>query len=865
MFQQIPIDSLEFLKSPPCEKCLRMGPELAEIGRSIQRFLQCFVMQENEAIDALFELRPDLEIILHDLSYGFKGFNINVPIILGGKLHWIKTVLNCECLNYETWKNAKQCLLTCVLCRFINESLAYKWVPGTFYRKRQYFCPMMIVPDSRRPHVQKKTNLIQYYNGSKIESFPELDKLRPYFNLNNLGNMAFRGIPSLFPKLILQKLLNGDLTDKKKNNLKEIRVQRWINVGSIENAVSNRGSFVVSQCSSDEPSAQRTLTDLRNRGYSSRSNRYKEVKSSNDYQALICPLECLKLITKNVTSHEYQTFGKSDICFFDPCFASDGKNIGSLLSLAMDVVISGWTTPADEILEVITSNSKDDDDYNCSIMIINLGKRIIRKAIHFDDETLIPLLKQKFELIEILRYDDVVFVNAVPFIPYKLSAKDNLFYTPNEFLILGRYLTEKIFGPVSLPVPLPQHNQGNKNGFVTNANKQVAQLYTSERAHYPSPTKTWSLLYPQTPFKGNTLFPLNVVWCTVCIMCVSGLNQEDGIVVKRSAIERGLFCKMRYGHYRIGFTGIVRFMKQVAPKDILTRNKILFEMCGSSSVHTYNPQLKISKQGESFVVTWDSDESFTLYDILQDTDQSFIYVITKDLIPLKIGDKLVAGSAQKGIHCGTVNDEDLPFVECKMFSGTPDLFLHPMSLKRETLSMFLEGANREVIAYDESRGVKFPYMDWSFERNPDTIKGLLQIGDELYTGQPINGKTGEYMDCDVTVLNMSYHILPDHGADEKIYSSSSCSRLDSLSGQSVKGRSHKGAMGISAMETEILIGHGVQSTLENLMFQRSDDKYEKVGKDSFVRVGTSSQRFLDDMRLLGLGMCLEIEPSVILS
>jgi hypothetical protein len=732
-----------------------------------------------------------------------------------------------------------------------------------------------------------------FYKLSEKKQFPELNKLKPDFYLNHLGNMKFCSIGYLFPTLMLKQLLRINDIDKPVNQKRkkaiEHRIQIYVNMGAIEVAVSNRNQFAVSKDAHGYSFRQKRVQEIINRGFSSYSNRYKEVMVGNDFASLHCPLECFKLITKNVTSHEHQAYGKSDVGFLDPCYTCDGENVGRVLSLCKNVIISWISIPSDEILNFISHddiNAEEEfgDYYSC--LMINFDGEIIRRKIYMGKNTILAL-KRKFVTIEILKYDDFVCINSLPSIVYK-KCKDGLYYTPQE---LSRYtgdellnfINNEMFSSILLPIPFLQHNVAPKIQYAAITNKQAAQLYLSERVKYSSPTKMWSLVYPQTPFFTNCFFPLFTVWCTVACMCIQGLNQEDGIVVKRSSVERGLFMTERYGHYKLSYTRKpdekMFVMMHVRPGEIMHEEQTVLEICNITSLSTFHIELKIECMKTSvYLVHWKSEDKRKLFNIYRDKKGNTITIVTHDCEKLTVGNKVVSNSGQKCTVTAIVDDVDLPSIISEKFSGVPDMFLHPASLKRQTMSMFYEGVNREQNAKTKTlkdysinqtengcssrKSVSFPYLEYSFDREDNTTDKLANIIKESYSGKVYCGITGRLMKSEVSVLNMSFQILPQHNAKEKEYCIGGNARRNNLTGQMVRGRSHNGALGLSNMETEILVGHGAISTLENLLFERSDDIRVMINPQTYIRVGASSQRFLDDLRLFDLAPSLNIAPTI---
>ena len=112
-----------------------------------------------------------------------------------------------------------------------------------------------------------------------------------------------------------------------------------------------------------------------------------------------------------------------------------------------------------------------------------------------------------------------------------------------------------ILGVCASIIPFPDHNQSPRNTYQSAMGKQAMGVYVSNFRQRMD-TTAHVLSYPQRPLvttKAMTYLKFkelpagcNVV---VAICCYSGYNQEDSLIVNRSAIERGLFRSIFYRSY----------------------------------------------------------------------------------------------------------------------------------------------------------------------------------------------------------------------------------------------------------------------------------------------------------------------------
>ena len=113
-----------------------------------------------------------------------------------------------------------------------------------------------------------------------------------------------------------------------------------------------------------------------------------------------------------------------------------------------------------------------------------------------------------------------------------------------------------ILGVCASIIPFPDHNQSPRNTYQSAMGKQAMGVYVSNYRQRMD-TTAHVLSYPQRPLvttKAMTYLRFKELPagcnCVVAICCYSGYNQEDSLIVNRSAIERGLFRSIFYRTYQ---------------------------------------------------------------------------------------------------------------------------------------------------------------------------------------------------------------------------------------------------------------------------------------------------------------------------
>ena len=113
-----------------------------------------------------------------------------------------------------------------------------------------------------------------------------------------------------------------------------------------------------------------------------------------------------------------------------------------------------------------------------------------------------------------------------------------------------------ILGLCASNIPFPDHNQAPRNTYQASMGKQAIGVYSSN-FNYRMDTLGNILNYPQIPLvktKISDITNCNELPCginvIVAIACFTGFNQEDSIMINKSAVDRGLFNSTFFRTYK---------------------------------------------------------------------------------------------------------------------------------------------------------------------------------------------------------------------------------------------------------------------------------------------------------------------------
>ncbi|PIZ51386.1 DNA-directed RNA polymerase subunit B [Candidatus Woesearchaeota archaeon CG_4_10_14_0_2_um_filter_33_13] len=401
-----------------------------------------------------------------------------------------------------------------------------------------------------------------------------------------------------------------------------------------------------------------------------------------------------------------------------------------------------------------------------------------------------------------------------------------------------------ITGITTALVPFGSYNQSSRLIIGSKNQKQSLGFYAANY-HLRMDMDANLLHYPQFPIVKTSLHDVtdydehpsgqNMV---VAVMCFDGYNMEDGVILNKSSVERGL---ARSSYFRpvsaeeLRYSGGLVDTISVPDKDVkgyrsekdyrfLEGDGIIYPeatvdegdvIIGRTSpprflsgLDEYNLSAAIRREssislrhGErgvaDFVVITENEEGNRLVQVR----------LREERVP-EIGDKFTSRHGQKGVTGILVPSSDIPF----SVSGiVPDLIFTPHGVSsRMTVSHLLELIGAKVGALSGR------YVDstlFEAEHEEDIRKELLASGfREDGTETFYDGRTGKQMLARIFVGNM-YYLRLRHMVANKMQSRAR-GPIQLLTRQPTEGKAKEGGLRLGEMEKDVFIAHGASLLLK---------------------------------------------------
>ena len=407
-----------------------------------------------------------------------------------------------------------------------------------------------------------------------------------------------------------------------------------------------------------------------------------------------------------------------------------------------------------------------------------------------------------------------------------------------------------MFGIMGNQIIFPENNPPTRNLFSCGQSKQAVSLYHSNYQNRIDKAgivlncgqvpliKSKYMKYinnEELPYGVNTI---------VAIMCYTGYNVEDAILINKGAVDRGLFRTTYFNMYET-----YEQSDEVAGS---TSNSVLSNINNETvykkkSGYDYNQLdenglVKVNtKMNDKVVVMgkirYGENEDGLKYDdsivpkkgqlgfvdkvFVSDNDEGHRIAkvrIREERIPA-IGDKMASRAGQKGTIGLIIPEEDMPYTEDGI---KPDLIINPHAIpSRMTIGQLTECILGKLCVQKGTFGDCTAFLKNGPKEeiigNMLTEYGFHSSGDQIM----YNGLTGEQLDTSI-YIGPTYYMRLKHMVKDKINYRAK-GPITSLTRQSVHGRANDGGLRIGEMERDGVIAHGASSFLRESFMIRGDN------------------------------------------
>lgn len=462
-----------------------------------------------------------------------------------------------------------------------------------------------------------------------------------------------------------------------------------------------------------------------------------------------------------------------------------------------------------------------------------------------------------------------------------------------------------IAGITTALVPFGNYNQSSRLIIGSKNQKQAIGFYAANYLmrmdmdanvlHYPQfplvKTKVHDIIdYDEHPAGQNMI---------VAVMCYDGYNMEDGVILNKASVEKGLSRSTYYKPISVEelrYSGGLVDEIGVPDKDIkgyrserdyanLEEDGIVYPEAKTSegdviigktspprflsSMEEYN--LAAATRRESSITLKHGEQGIADFVVVTENEEGNKLVqvrLREERIP-EIGDKFTSRHGQKGVTGLLVPLPDIPFSESGI---VPDLIFTPHGIpSRMTVSHLLELLGGKVAAL-AGRFVDSTLFEGETEEN--MRKELLQLGfTEDGTEVFYDGRTGKKMLARIFVGNM-YYLRLRHMVANKMQSRAR-GPIQLLTRQPTEGKAKEGGLRLGEMEKDTFIAHGASLLLkerfdsdkiilpicEKCGLVAVEDQYKRrkyclmCGEDvdiNYVEMSYAFKLLLDEVRSLGI-------------
>lgn len=425
---------------------------------------------------------------------------------------------------------------------------------------------------------------------------------------------------------------------------------------------------------------------------------------------------------------------------------------------------------------------------------------------------------------------------------------------------------------VTQNIPFSNHNAAARNIFHAAQAKQAVGIY-STNFNRRFDTAGYIMHYPERAivntrgahYTNNAHMP-NGYNAIVAVATYTGYNQEDGVIINRSAIDRGMFQITAYKtltarEESLNDTTVVR-MANITDytKKLEEQNKILQNVSFADYSILDKEGIAIAEsmipKGRKVAVIGMVKENTTINEEQKGIAKQLVKRTTftnvsrytdvhhygkvdrvavthsdptnpdsyrtakvrfRKIRRPELGDKFSSRHGQKGVAGIILSQEEMPFTKDGI---VPDMIINPhafpsrMTVGHLVETVFAKLCTREGVLGDGTVFMPFDMKDVGQRLEND--HNFASTGNEIM----YNGLTGEQINTEI-FFGPTFYMRLKHMVADKMHARGT-GPIDQLTKQPTSGRSAGGGLRIGEMERDTLLGHGLAQFSKESIMERSD-------------------------------------------
>ena len=408
-------------------------------------------------------------------------------------------------------------------------------------------------------------------------------------------------------------------------------------------------------------------------------------------------------------------------------------------------------------------------------------------------------------------------------------------------------------GLLASMIPFSNHNQAPRNQLSCSQSKQgIGTMVTNLGSRYD--TYVHQMCYGEAPIcrtfmyetigGGEMPYGFN---CTIAATSETGYNQDDGLIINRDSVARGMFQSLAFRSYdcaeevdprtkvhshvanpgsvpawstlksgldysKLDERGIIRVGTVIDDKTVLVGRYMVIPETNEIKDSSVKPGLYTQGRVDSVVVLHQGE------DVGAGRGQLLVKIRVIEMRVPQLGDKFSSRHGQKGTIGMFVSAADMP----RTAEGiVPDVMVNPGGLiSRMTVAQLVE-----MVAGRMGAEVAAKINATTFCNGGEFIK---QLGDVLEgvgvhrSGDNVlySGITGQQIRTDIFMCPL-YFMRLKHLTDDKVNARGE-GKVETRTHQPTGGRGNEGGLRIGEMERDSLCAHGVAAFLQESMMKRGD-------------------------------------------